>query len=89
MNELEKLALNLNITMGRVTALQTLVYTLLRIHHQPAGAGLSNLNAAIAKVEADALTTPIPEQMLEEMLRVLRDGQKILQAAAAAAQTPK
>lgn len=78
----EQLA-ELHIVIGRVNALHTFCAVIARSLPAPIAAVASvNLQDACARVEADAVASPLPEPHLQELLRVTGELQRVLQAAA-------
>lgn len=83
MTEAEALQANLQIIAGRVDALHafclTLARTLPREMADKTGLALQN---ALPKVEAGGIASPISDRHLDEMLRVARELQSVMQMAA-------
>ena len=76
---------DLHVVIGRVNALHTFCTVIARsLPPSTAAAAESNLQDAYARVEADALASPLPEPHMQELLRVTSELQRVLHTAAQA-----
>ena len=73
---------DLHIIVGRVNALHTFCAVLARsLPPSIAAVAETNLQNAYQRVEADAVALPLPEEHLQELLRVISELQGVLHAA--------
>ena len=83
MDRLEALEKNLNITLGRVNGLHSLLYTIAReLPPEVAAKCAESAEAAKEKIIADRVAAPVPDDMINEMNRVVAEGIFVLKAAA-------
>jgi hypothetical protein len=69
----ENLREELNIMLGRLNALHSVVHTLVRTLGQPPEALHAALSEAQLRVEADSVALPVAEAHLQEFHRVLAE----------------
>jgi hypothetical protein len=87
MDKLEKLEANLNIALGRINGLHALLYVIARsLPIDIAKVCAENAELAKEKVIADSVALPIPDSMMNEQIRVLEEGVKILRIASTSTQ---
>jgi len=83
MDRLEALEKNLNIMLGRVNGLHSLLYTIAReLPPEIAVKCVEAAEAAEEKLIADSVAAPVPDDMIDEMNRVVAEGIFVLKAAA-------
>ena len=79
--DISNLNANMNIVIGRVNAVHTGL--LVAAKHMPKEsllAAANEINQAAEAIHADALATPLPEALLDEMQRVLLELAEVLRA---------
>jgi len=79
--KIERLQAELDIALGRINAVHAGLYIVAKhLPRESLGAALNELMQATESIRADAIASPLPDRMVDEMQRVLMELQMILAA---------
>jgi hypothetical protein len=79
--QLADLQANMDIALGRLNAVHAGLYVIAKhLPRESLGSVVKELEQATEAIHADAIASPLPDRMLDEMQRVLSELQMVLRA---------